>query len=476
MCTNSRLIYNRYVKKMIRCDCGKCVTCQQSKATARSNRIRYNVVEGEICLFVTLTYDNRFVPYIERSDLYRGINFPEIRRDYEVRRVRYGSGYFMHNKITKSDVVLDSELFISDDDYKNLDVSKLRGLSKLPSRIGVCYYKDVKDFFKRFRINYKRTYNESPEFTYYACSEYGGKSQRPHFHLLVFCKKEDEGRFRSQLVQAWPYADSHRTARFIEVARDAANYVASYVNCGNNFSPLLQKRFIKQKHSYSRSFGSRLDCFSLPSILSKIREGMLTFCSERIREKSGSLRVLPVPKYVIHRYFPQFKGFSRIPAFALYDFLLCPEKLYGFKNFIDGYAGFNYNLDLSNEDVRQICVMLKNAKQKYIDITGLTEIDFVLDYMAVWRCFSSTLLRLSYYDNGLPIVDYSDFYENLNEYFDGVVRAPTLKIEPKKAVVDPNKVFYRLRQDDINIPLYHRMSKQRLVTNEIMFNNLKLNV
>ena len=42
----------------------------QEKACKRANRIRNNVTDGTIALFVTLTYSNDYVPYVFRDDLY----------------------------------------------------------------------------------------------------------------------------------------------------------------------------------------------------------------------------------------------------------------------------------------------------------------------------------------------------------------------------------------------------------------------
>ena len=60
MCEHSKYVHNKYIHKSILVSCGKCSACLQQKANARAQRIR-NHNDGRLCLFLTLTYDNRFV-------------------------------------------------------------------------------------------------------------------------------------------------------------------------------------------------------------------------------------------------------------------------------------------------------------------------------------------------------------------------------------------------------------------------------
>ncbi|QCS36671.1 replication initiator protein [Capybara microvirus Cap3_SP_588] len=45
-------------------------------------------------------------------------------------------------------------------------------------------YKDVQDFFKRLRS--KLDYNDNGNVRHFTCSEYGGITQRPHYHSILF--------------------------------------------------------------------------------------------------------------------------------------------------------------------------------------------------------------------------------------------------------------------------------------------------
>lgn len=261
MCTNTKLIRNRWTGRTIRVKCGKCPACVQQKAAARANRIRNSSRYGYIALFVTLTYANEFIPYVYRHNVQKDVDIP-IYRDSTARLLK--SGIFKFNPGTKVVDVINSDF----DDFGN-SLSLCKDLKNYYGRIGVCYYPDLQDFLKRLRINLQRHYEINFPLSYFACSEYGGRSYRPHFHLLIFVPTHYVNEVKSCIYESWPY-DYRGTKRLsVEVARNAASYVSSYVNCSSSFPPFLQTSPIKQKHSYSQNFGVYMECFTLSSILEK---------------------------------------------------------------------------------------------------------------------------------------------------------------------------------------------------------------
>ena len=76
--------------------------------------------------------------------------------------------------------------------------------------------------------------------------------------------QQNEEALRSAIVESWPFADSARTAQFIEIAKNASLLMLRRTL----IAVILLARFIKflafrQKHSYSKTFGTCLDFFSL---------------------------------------------------------------------------------------------------------------------------------------------------------------------------------------------------------------------
>lgn len=70
MCTNSKFIINKYDGHKYFVSCGHCDACKQAKADAHVKRIIHEQMTNS-CLpvFITLTYENVFVPYILKSEV-----------------------------------------------------------------------------------------------------------------------------------------------------------------------------------------------------------------------------------------------------------------------------------------------------------------------------------------------------------------------------------------------------------------------
>lgn len=490
MCTHSRFVYNKYIKRNVLVSCGHCEACLQEKACACSNRIRNNVRSGTIALFVTLTYTNDFVPYVSRQSLYENSEILVLRRS---------SGRFVYNRhenrisFRKSPGIQIIRQVGLDVPELNSIVPTYQSLNGLSNDcIGVLYYPDLQNFFKRLRVILSRHYNYENEFSYFACSELGAQTKRPHFHTLIFIRKDDETVFRRAILEAWPFADSRRTSEYIEVARDAASYVSSYVNCHTDLFPLFQNDAFKPKHSYSKHFGVMLDVFSLSSILSKIDTGDLYYYSRTKFDGETDVLPVPIPKYVLNRYFPQFKGFSRLPLLQLRQLLLEPASA-GFLlrdatvDFKYRTAGkvydltFNSSPDLlsplyhySCKETYRIYVSLENAYQYFHRETGLNRYDYMLYYIRCWNLHFS----ISFYQPFKDITvldDYADFYSNtfvleplspchlrrrwlLNKF------APTLS-GVKGLLPDPNERESVKHLTAVFTELFYKLDKEKKVLN-----------
>lgn len=465
MCLQPYYIYNRYIRQHILTDCGKCSSCLQAKASRRSNRIRNNTRAGEIVLFVTLTYDNRFVPYIDTRGLkIDKLNYEiPIHRNYDVRRVRSSFDYDMFYKYYRrfSPVGSLPVAFVPSSAFASSSPLKLLPLVGMPNHcVGVCYFPDVQNFMKRLRINLLRHYNYDKKFTYFCCSEYGGKTQRPHFHLLFFIKPQYETAFRCCIVESWPYGDRNRTERFIEIARDCAAYVSSYVNSNNRLSQVLQSPYTRQKHSYSQNFGVGLSEFSFREILSKIDRGDLTYSREIVVDGIRTHITLPVSSYVIGRYFPKFKGYSRLSPDSLAKLLGCVGNFELFSRVFESLSeccaiGYTY------EDEYSIYIRLHNAWLR----SGLDVFDYSHYYCRVYVCFFSAAMK---YLHASHDIDYRSFYEEFVGKSCKKILAHSLRCSPSEIVSDikdmPHRRLLTRRYDE----LYRKLTKRKYISHDIL--------
>lgn len=500
MCTNGRYIWNPYSRRKVFVKCGHCDACKQEVACKRSVRIRNNVSSGTIALFITLTYTNDFVPYVLQSDIeMEHLQIPVYRNcdGYYVYDRHSGTKRFVKDRSVSIIGLVD----IHDLADKSLvKYPHLRGLSN--DHVGVCWYPDVQNFYKRLRQILIRHYNYEKSFSYFSCVEYGGHSYRPHSHHLIFIQRDDEATFRSAICEAWPYAFRSRTSKFIEIARDAASYVSSYVNSNTSLLPLMSLDCFKQKHSSSKDFGVVLDCFTLPEILHKIDGNNLVYYSRKKFDGFSSSVALPIPKYVLLRYFPICKGFSWLSPCQLRSILLHPEAIgdiFCDFSYLANYNSVVYDLDsessfigcyrpmllLSAEcpvkrsskldnpiyhftprETYQMYVKLENCYQRFHSETGLSRFDYAFYYEKVWSLYASMLLKMIHKGFEDLSGDYGQFYENGFEVLDHPSISPTLSNYIIQA--DPNKRADIVLKTDHFRSLYSRMNKQKSVINFVM--------
>lgn len=434
--------------------CGHCSACLQSKANKRAERIRLHTQTKALTLFVTLTYNNYYVPYIKKSDLERARILSSVRssdpinlsdsykipvyRDYDVR---------YYNHVCYSKKLNDPLFYIDSSDFN--DGSFIPVLSKKRDCMGVIYYKDVQNFIKRLRINLSRA-GYDDKVTYYAVGEYGGTRYRPHFHLLLHFEKGSIETYKPFIVKSWLYGDLTRSDKRIQVAVNASSYVSEYVNKLAGLPKICESPVIKQKHSHSFRYALDLPIFSLQEILEKVSRGALYYSKQVFVDGVSRLVDVPYSNYVINRFFPRFKGDSLFAPDEIRQFLLAPESYRSrlgsdFINYhfdiheIDPDNGFlsqyvlmdiqmrfnNHDIiyNLSNLEFSRFCVHLNNCINEYCLLTGKTKFDYVIDYMSVWSCHRSTILKFSYRD----VNDFTSFYYNtLDLYHGSDWFAPTL--------------------------------------------------
>lgn len=456
MCTHSHYIFNHYVRKRVLVKCGKCVECLQSKADARANRIRHEVRSGYTAFFVTLTYDNKHVPFIDLSDLDghdldSGVLVP-VYRDID--------NYF----VPIDYVYLDK--FSSDFDVNK--VNRLRRNKKCIDKpfVGICYYRDLQNYLKRVRITLQRKYGLHNIISYFGVSEYGETYRRPHFHLEVFCPTKFSEAVRSVLTSSWSMCSKDRLCRSVELARHPADYLASYVNSGSDISSFFKISSIRQKHSCSLGFGTHLFAFSLLEILKNSERNFIAY-DYKPQGAKADVVTLPIPEYVINRFFPKFKGYSRIAPNTLANVLQRPTL-------IAEQLGKD---NIRDEEIKAICVRLTNCFNRYRDEHlrfGMSDVsyeDYIYHYIKVRNALEVTRLRLWYQSMKKDLQAHElEYYDNVNEllcdkvHSDHTERYPVSVLERYE---NYNATPTKLKSCEEKTYKYHRRIKQRKDTNLI---------
>lgn len=507
MCTHQYKVFNRYTRKELYVKCGKCPACLQEKAAHRVFRIKnQDDVNKYDVLLVGLTYRRDACPYVKREDAYRFAHSDifelPVYRDCSYRKVRQNAAYDIAYEKKKGSVVLDS-VFRKDDQkvsFKNcVDLKHRHGC------IGVTYYPDFQHFVARLRINLKRNFAYDKPITTFLCSEYGTKSKRPHAHLLLWVPKGDEEVVRSAVFESWPYGDISRwelsehgeiVYPAVQRAFRAATYVASYVNCGDDF-PKFLKAFFKPKHSYSKGFGLSSRLFQLDTILQKFQRGHLTYYCRKDKQGCSVFSELPLPKYVVHRYFPKFKGYGLLSSSALVSYMqrvrglryqstdeerMMRPDLFERDNVSDmdflrrffekACVENGYPLQyFSDEDFLKTSIRLDNAYYRFLSESPkyVSFKEYASLHISVWKLYASDILRLHMQNEDIPLQEKYFNLDDVKYYVDvGLSKMPVGFTHQMFAQVDPNKYdSIRVNTERMHMSYYDHL-KHRSVRNAIM--------
>ena len=123
---------------------------------------------------------------------------------------------------------------------------------------------------------------------------------------------------------------------------------------GSKFPDFL-KTYFKPKHSYSKGFGLGNANFTLRSVLDMYDKGSLSYTIDTNKTAAVACSRI-IPAYVIHRYFPKFKGYARIAPSSL-PYVM--QRLGRCST--DEVNDAIKPLYLSDQEVYQISVRLHNA-------------------------------------------------------------------------------------------------------------------
>lgn len=480
-------------------DCGKCPACQQRKADLRALRIVSNNHPDYVPLFIHLTYMNECCPYVKEEDLQKVIygdsdSIP-VYRDYKRTWLRKSSDSHVRTLcFVRNTEPIDSLDVTDEDGYNTLlgyDISTLKYLrptlkprwTTLPTcgKIGICYYKDCQNFIKNLRQILIRKYNydytlPKKSFSFYQCSEYGSIWHRPHFHLLLWCPVEYQEIFKNASLQAWTYAFRDVTKRELKPAIAAASYASTYVNKPADFPKILQTASFREKHSYSQGFGVSLDDFSFAEILKKVRNGNLVYSRKSVQNGVPVTIDVPIPAYVVHRFFPRFKGFSRIPPASIRELALdchdsCRNLAAGLHKFKKWYPFLNYDSD----DVRSLTTYIYHKSLQ----VNLSICDYLLTWLDVHRVYASTLRKHQFSNVFFSIFDSWQQYDNIADYLAGKVTSLSLDYLLTQTptdydfVTNPNEF-----KDNVDRTLYlnNRFDKKikQHKLNDLVFNEFSL--
>lgn len=329
-CQHPHTVVNKYTNESVVVSCGRCPSCILRRSGIQTNLLTTYSAQFRYVYFVTLTYAPCFLPTLEVSiietctdDIADVPCVPDI-NDLDpgdpntylfgFRSVPRSASVRLKNS-TVERTFKDPEVRFT---YGMKPKELLSILEKIkhnvPNRIPYVCNRDLDLFLKRLR-----SYYPDEKLRYYAVSEYGPTTLRPHWHLLLFSNSE---RFSETVLEnvskAWSYGrcDASLSRGF------AAPYVASYVN---SFVALpvfytQMPKVVRPKSFHSIGF-TESNLFPRKVRITEIDEA-IDKCLDGVRiERDGYFRTIKPSWPYLLRLFPRFSDAIRKFPSSIYQLL-----------------------------------------------------------------------------------------------------------------------------------------------------------
>lgn len=323
-CQNPRTVVNKYTHESVVVPCGSCPSCILRRSGIQTNLLTSYSAQFRYVYFVTLTYAPCFLPTLEVSVIETCTDdtadvscFPDINELdagdpntylFGFRSVPRSASVKVKNS-TVERVFKDPEVRFS---YPMKSKELLSILGKInhnvPNRIPYVCNRDLDLFLKRLR-----SYYPDEKLRYYAVSEYGPTSYRPHWHLLLFSNSE---RFSETVCEnvskAWSYGRCDASLSRGFAAPYVASYVNSFVSLPDFYTQMPKMVRPKSFHSIgfteSNLFPRKVRIAEVDEVADKCLDGVSV-------ERNGFFRTVKPSWPYLLRLFPRFsESIRKLPS------------------------------------------------------------------------------------------------------------------------------------------------------------------
>jgi hypothetical protein len=329
-CQHPRTVVNKYTHEPVVVSCGLCPSCVLRRSAIQTNLLTTYSAQFRYIYFVTLTYAPCFLPTLEVSvvetctddiaDVSCVPNIDELDAGdpntylFGFRSVPRTASVKVKDS-TVERVFKDPEISFSYP-MKPKDLLSILGKinHNIPNRIPYVCNRDLDLFLKRLR-----SYYPDEKLRYYAISEYGPISFRPHWHLLLFSNSERFSKTVCENVsKAWSYGRCDASLSRGFAAPYVASYVNSFVALPDFYTQMPKVVRPKSFHSIgfteSNLFPRKVRVAEVDEVATKCLDGV---CVER----NGKFRMVkPTWPYLL-RLFPRFSDAIRKSPSSVYQLL-----------------------------------------------------------------------------------------------------------------------------------------------------------
>lgn len=326
-CNNPVPVVGRHGLTLV--GCHSCIQCRVAAQEHLCKILEVEASKHEYVEFITNTYDDKHLPYIDTSYMYPfGYAIRVPNRVIKKYNRRTKSFYFVEDKVSKSFQLTDfgtidtasmlRDYYARIDKYYSRFPSRSRGIRN-NSVIPILWYDDIRKYIGRLRKWFLKEYGE--KIRYYIICEYGTQSFRPHYHILLF---HDSPRARADfrnvrslpmstrdnprevcikldLAQLWLYGDT--TTKVTD--GNMQEYVSKYLTQHSDFPRALDKFPQRSFHSILLGAKNRNEVKEL--FTSRDFEALTT---DYVVNKKGIRRPIPMSDAYYSQFAVRFTGSS----------------------------------------------------------------------------------------------------------------------------------------------------------------------
>jgi len=323
-CQNPRTVVNKYTHESVVVPCGSCPSCLLRRSSIQTNLLTTYSAQFRYAYFVTLTYAPRFLPTLEVSvvetctgDIADVSCVPDI-NDLDAddpNTYLFGFRSVPRSASVKLKTSTVERIF-KDPEVKFTCPMKPKDLLSIlekvrhdvPYRIPYVCNRDLDLFLKRLR-----SYYSDEKLRYYAVSEYGPNSLRPHWHLLLLSNSE---RFSETICEnvskAWSYGRCDTSLSRGYAALYVASYLNSFVALPDFYTQMPKVVRPKSFHSIgfteSTLFPRKVRIAEVDKVADKCLDGVVV-------EFNGKFRTIRPSWPYLLRLFPRFSdAFRKSPS------------------------------------------------------------------------------------------------------------------------------------------------------------------
>jgi hypothetical protein len=333
--------------------CGKCDGCLLHKANEWSMRVGCEVEATPFSIFFTLTYNNKYVPTLKRTQISKNRFLYTSSHD---RNIRFNG---VTDVPRKDDIAFtDFEFIVPITNYYSFDY--LTYSSKLDFQL---YLKLLRKDLQQHGFERYLPESKTGFFRYFAISEYGETLYRSHIHGIIFPSSEEIGKYLLEysLFQNWQMCDKDRFYRYAHFCDSGVRgYVTQYLTMYSRLPEIYHRhKELKPFRLSSKAPAVGYISEDKAKIFEDLSIGVIDYSKDI--KRLGDKVVLQYPADYLRSVFPkcyQYATFSFSRLLTIYGLLFRASVQFGRDPFdITGrFHSLGKNLEINPMDYRAAVV------------------------------------------------------------------------------------------------------------------------